>query len=114
MIDITDNLISVIIIILTFSGFYFPLKIFLNLRKYKEAALGLIFNKLEKSILAFKIYAIAVLIFAIGRLLDLLNINSAYSSIDDLATVLNLITTALLIYVFYKLLLLMQIKTETV
>jgi hypothetical protein len=109
-----DILISAIIIILTFSAFFFPLKIFLNLREYKEAALALIFNKLEKSILAFKIYAIAILIFAIGRLLDLLNITSASSSIDDLATILNLITTVLLIYAFYKLLNIIRIEKKTV
>jgi hypothetical protein len=109
-----DTLISVIIIIITFSALYFPLKIFFNLLKYKEAALGLIFTKLAESILAFKIYAIAVLIFAIGRLLDLLNIVSSYSSLDDLVTGLNLITTIMLIYAFYKLFRIMKIDKQTV
>lgn len=109
-----DVLISAIIIILTFSAFLFPLKIFLNLRKYQEAALGLIFNKLDKSILAFKIYAIAILIFAIGRLIDLINITSASSTVDDMVTGLNLITTLLLIYAFYKLLNIMRIEDQTV
>ncbi len=109
-----DVIISAIIIILTFSAFYFPLKIFLNLRKYKEAALSLIFNKLDKSILAFKIYAIAIFIFALGRLIDLINITSASSFVDDAVTVMNLISTLLLIYAFYKLLNIMRIENETV
>jgi hypothetical protein len=109
-----DTLISVIIIIITFSALYFPLKIFYNLLKYKEAPLGLIFTKLAESILAFKIYAIAVLIFAIGRFLDLLNTVLSNSSIDDLATALYLITTIILIYAFYKLFHIMKIDKQTV
>lgn len=98
-----DIIISAIIIILTFTAFYLPLRIFYNLLKYKEAALGLIFNKLDESITTFKIYAIAGLIFSIGRLLDIINIVSASSTVDDLATVLNLTTVIVLIYAFYRL-----------
>lgn len=105
--DITDLIVnftsSLIILILTFIAFYFPLKIYLNLLKNKEAALGLIFTQLDKSITAFKIYAIAVLIFAIGRSLDVFNLISSSSTIDNLVTIIYLITDLLLIYVFYKL-----------
>jgi hypothetical protein len=110
----TDIIFAAVMIILTFTAFCLPLMIFLNLSKYKEAALGLIFNKLEKSIFTFKIYAIAVLVFSIGRLLDLLNITSASSYVDDLATVLNLITVVLLIYAFYRLLDIMKIKPHKI
>lgn len=81
----------------------------MNLLKYKEASLGLIFTNLDSSINVFKIYAIAVLIFAISRFLDLFNLISNYSSIDNLATLLNIITNVLLIYAFYKLLVIIQI-----
>ena len=101
--------VPLIIIILTFSTFYFPIKIYLNLLKYKEAALGLIFTNLGGSIMAFKIYAIAVLIFAIGRSLDLFNLISTSSIVDNLATVLYLTTDILLIYAFYKLLIIIRI-----
>lgn len=109
-----DIIIAAIIIILTFTGLYLPLRIFLNLLKYKEAALGLIFNKLEESIKVFKIYAVAGLIFSIGRLLDLINIFSASSTVDDLATVLNLTTVIFLIYAFYKLLGIIKIEPHNV
>ena len=111
--DITNSFLnttsSLILLIITFTTFYFPLRIYLNLLKYKEASLGLIFTNLDSSIMVFKIYAIAVFIFAISRLLDLFNLISNYSSIDNLATLLNIITNLLLIYAFYKLLVIIQI-----
>nr|WP_319372681.1 hypothetical protein [uncultured Methanobacterium sp.] len=109
-----DTLINAITIIVTFTVFLFSLMIFLNMLKYKEAALSLIFNKLDESILIFKILAISILIFAIGRLLDLLNINSASSLVDDAATLLNLTTIVLLIFAFYKLFNIMKIKNHPV
>jgi len=109
-----DTLINAIIIIVTFTVFLFSLMIFLNMLKYKKAALSLIFNKLDESILIFKILTIGVLIFAIGRLLDLLNINSANSLVDDTATLLNLTTIILLIFAFYKLFNIIKIKTHKV
>ncbi len=111
--DITNSFLnttsSLILLIITFTTFYFPLRIYLNLLKYKEASLGLIFTNLDSSIKVFKIYAVAVLIFAISRFLDLFNLISNYSSIDNLATLLNIITNVLLIYAFYKLLVIIQI-----
>jgi len=109
-----DTLINAITIIVTFTVFLFSLMIFLNMLKYKEAALSLIFNKLDESILIFKLLAIAALIFAMGRLLDLLNITSASSLVDDTATLLNLTTIVLLIFSFYKLFNIMKIKKYTV
>jgi hypothetical protein len=101
--------ISLIILILTFSTLYFAVKIYMNLLKFKEAALGLIFTNINGSIRAFKIYAVAVLIFAIGRILDLFNLISSSISLDNLATILYLTTDILLIYAFYKLLVITRI-----
>ena len=109
-----DTLINALIIIVTFTVFLLSLMIFLNMLKYKEAALSLIFNKLDESILIFKILAIAALIFAVGRLLDLLNITSASPLVDDAATILNLTTIVVLIFAFYKLFNIMKIKNLTV
>ena len=106
LIEIT---ISLIILILTFLTFYFALQIYLNLSKFKEAAIGLIFTNIDGSIKAFKIYAVAVLIFAIGRILDLFNLVSSSISIDNLATILYLTTDIMLIYAFYKLLIITRI-----
>jgi hypothetical protein len=102
--------IGLIILVLTLLTLYFPIVIYLNLRKYKEASLGLIFSNLESSIIAFKVLGVAVLIFAIGRIVDLLNLISFSSSVDILATLLYLITDILLIYAFYKLLIIIRIR----
>ena len=102
--------IGLIILILTFFTLYFPVVIYLNLRKYKEASLGLIFTNLKGSILALKVLGVAVLIFAIGRIIDLLNLISFSSTVDNLATILYLITDILLIYAFYKLLVIIRIE----
>jgi hypothetical protein len=105
--------IGLIILVLTLLTLYFPVVIYLNLRKYKEASLGLIFSNLESSIIAFKVLGVAVLIFAIGRIIDLLNLISFSSSVDILATLLYLITDILLIYAFYKLLIIIRIRKST-
>ena len=109
---VTEFSIALLILILTFSTFYLTLRIYMNLFKFKEAALGLIFTNIEGSILALKVYAIAILIFAIGRILDLINLISSSISIDNLATILYLITDILFIYAFYKLLLITRIDNS--
>ena len=101
--------IALIILTLTFFTLYFPVVIYLNLRKYKEASLGLIFTNLEGSIMAFKVLGVAVLIFAIGRIIDIFNLISFSSTLDNLATILYLITDILLIYAFYKLLVIIRV-----
>lgn len=104
--------VQIIILVLTISTFVLTLRIYLNLLKYREAALGLIFTKLNESVMAFKILAFAVLIFALGRLIDLFNLISASHSVDNFATVLYLITDLLLIISFYKLLKIMAVRKE--
>lgn len=94
---------SVIILVLTISTFVFTVILYSNLLKYRQAALGLIFTRLNDSVTVFKLIAVAVLIFAVGRLIDLFNIISFSHTIDNLATVLYLITDLLLIISFYKL-----------
>jgi hypothetical protein len=104
--DLTDpaNIASsLFILLLSVMAFYFPVKIYWNLSKYKEAALGLIFTNLDKSITAFKIFAIAVLVFSIGRSVDLFNLIPSSPAIDNVTTILYLLTDLLLIYAFYKL-----------
>jgi hypothetical protein len=95
---------SLLILVLTFSTFILTVLIYLNLLKFREAALGLIFTNLNQSIMAFKLLAIAVLIFAIGRLIDLFNLISSSHAVDNVATILYLITDIVLIISFYKLL----------
>jgi hypothetical protein len=49
-IQLLEITIGLIILILTFSTFYLAIKIYMNLHKYKEAALGLIFTNIDGSI----------------------------------------------------------------
>lgn len=109
-----DFLIAGIVILITISTLYFPLKIFLNLVKYKEAALGLIFTHLNQSIVSFKIFAVAVLIFALSRLIDLFNIIYPlfFEFIDNITTILYLVVNILLIVAFYKLSVVMKIDVK--
>ena len=109
---VTEISIALVILVLTFSTFYLTLRIYMNIHKYQEAALGLIFTNIDGSILALKVYAVAILIFAIGRILDLINLISSSISIDNLATILYLITDILFIYAFYKLLLITRIDNS--
>lgn len=101
------------IIVITFLVILFPLKIYLSLRKYKEAAIGLIFTHLDKSIFLFKIYAVAVFIFAIAKLLDIYNIIGISEFVDNIATILYLTTNVLLIYSFYRLSVIVTIKEKS-
>ena len=105
-----DQFISIIIIIVTFAAFLLPSILFYNLLKHKYTALSLIFNKIDESIKAFRIFTLAVLVFSLGRLLDLLNLTSESALVDDIATVLNLLTTVILIFAYYKLLNIIKMK----
>lgn len=108
--SIINLTIGLIILILTFSAFYFPIRIYQYLLKYREAALGLIFTKLDRSIRAFNIFAVAVLIFAIARLIDVGLYFSFSTSVNNLSTLMYLTTDILLIYSFYKLLSIVKIE----
>jgi hypothetical protein len=98
-----DLLISVSIVILVLLDFYFVIRLYLNIIRYKEAALGLIFTHKDQSIMAFKIFGVGIFILALSRFLDVYNFSEANYFISNTASFMVLITNALLIYVFYKL-----------
>ncbi len=98
-----DLLISVPVVILVVLNFYFVIRLYLNIIRYREAALGLIFTRKDQSIMAFKILGASIFILAISRFLDLNNYLNINPLISDLATAMVLLTNVLLIYVFYKL-----------
>lgn len=108
--SIVELSIGLIILILTFSALYFPIRIYQNLLKYREASLGLIFTKINDSIKAFKIYAVAVLIFAIARLIDVLLYFSFSITVNNITTIMYLTTVVMLIYSFYRLHLIVRIE----
>ncbi|MDO9044934.1 MAG: hypothetical protein Q7U35_06475 [Methanobacteriaceae archaeon] len=98
-----NNLLSISVVILVLLNFYFVIRLYLNIIRYKEAALGLIFTHKHQSIMAFKIFGVGIFILAISRFLDVYNYSNINPLISDLATAMVLLTNVLLIYVFYKL-----------
>ncbi|PKL66434.1 MAG: hypothetical protein CVV28_10545 [Methanobacteriales archaeon HGW-Methanobacteriales-1] len=98
-----DLLLSISVVILVLLDFYFVIRLYLNIIRYKEAALGLIFTHKDQSIMAFKIFGVGIFILAISRFLDVYNYLNSNILISDVATAMVLLTNILLIYVFYKL-----------
>jgi hypothetical protein len=98
-----DLLLSISVVILVLLNFYFVIRLYLNIIRYKEAALGLIFTHKDQSIMAFKIFGVSIFILALSRFFDVYNHSDANSLISDIATFMVLLTNILLIYVFYKL-----------
>lgn len=103
--------VSGVVFLLTVLTLHFSLKMYLIISKYNEAALGLIFTNLKESILYFKIYAVAISILAFSRFLDVVNIYQVYS-IADIATAMVLLSDFLLIIVFYKLSVIMDLEQD--
>jgi hypothetical protein len=98
-----DLLLSIGVVILVLFNFYFVIRLYLNIIRYKEAALGLIFTHKDQSIITFKIFGVGIFILALSRFFDVYNYSDANSLISDIATFMVLLTNILLIYVFYKL-----------
>jgi hypothetical protein len=98
-----DLLLSIFVVILVLLNFYFVIRLYLNIIRYKEAALGLIFTHKDQSIIAFKIFGVGIFILALSRFLDVYNYSEVNSLISDVATFMVMLTNILLIYVFYKL-----------
>jgi len=114
--DLGNLIGSVIVIIITTAIVIFPVRIYLNLRECKEAALGLIFTNLIPSITAFKIFTLGFLIFALTRLIDILNAfnTTSYDLINNITTLLYLVVTIVLTYAFYRLSVITKIKEKEI
>lgn len=107
-----ELIIVVLVLLLTILTLLFSLRIFLNILKFKEAALGMIFTNLDQSIFYFKIYALAISILAISRCLDVVNIYQ-FLVVSDLATAMVIITDVFLVVVFINLSKITNIKKES-
>jgi hypothetical protein len=105
-------IIFALVLLLTGLTLIFSVKIYLNIVKYQEAALGLIFSNLKDSIFYFKLYAVSISILAISRCLDVINI-SQIQYVADFATAMVLLTDLLLVIVFYKISIITDIGKNT-
>lgn len=83
--------------------FIFPLMIYLNIRKYKKAALGLLVSKKTESINTFKIFAGAMILYAVTMFMLILEDLTQIGFLSMLYIILSIILAIVLIYVFYKL-----------
>lgn len=87
--------------------FIFPCLIYLNIRKYKTAALSLLFSRKNQTIRAFQFFAVAMIIYAVNTVIRILN--NFYPVLSNLYLFASIILTIFLIYVFYKLYRIMKV-----
>lgn len=83
--------------------FIFPLMIYLNLRKYKTAALGRLFSNKSQTIRIFQVFAVAMIVYSCGVFIDIVNDYYEISILNSLYIGISIILALLLVYVFYKL-----------
>ncbi|OPX58981.1 MAG: hypothetical protein A4E25_01408 [Methanobacterium sp. PtaB.Bin024] len=83
--------------------FIFPLMIYLNLRKYKTAALGRLFSNKSQTIRVFQFFAVAMIIYSFNVFINILKDFYQISLLNSLYIITSIILSLLLIYVFYKL-----------
>lgn len=83
--------------------FLFPLMIYLNLKKFKTAALGRLFSNKSQTLMVFQIFAVAMIIYACNVFINILDDFYDISMLNTLYLIISIVLTFLLIYVFYKL-----------
>jgi len=89
--------------------FIFPLIIYLNLRKYKTAALGRLFSNRAQTLQAFQFFAVAMIVYALNVFINILDDFYPIPILNNLYIIISIVLTLLLIYVFYKLYRIMKI-----
>ena len=83
--------------------FILPLMIYINFRKNKTAALGLLFTNKNKTIQAFQLFAVAMIIYALSMVILLLDDVYNITTLITVYIILSVILALILIYVFYRL-----------
>lgn len=83
--------------------FVFPLMIYLNIRKYRQAALGLLVSKKTEGIKTFKIFAVAMILYAVNMFTLIMVDITQIGILSMIYIILSIILAIILIYVFYKL-----------
>ena len=100
---------SLITIVLFALLFIFPLLIYLNLRKYKTAALSLLFSKKPQTIRAFQFFAVAMIVYAISAVIRTINDIYYLSYLFMVYLAVSILLTIFLVYVFYRLYWIMRV-----
>jgi hypothetical protein len=106
MINYTNLIINLIVFVLLF---IFPLMIYLNILKYKNASLGLLVSNKNQTIRAFQIFAVAMILYAANMFTLILIDLYQTTLLKNIYIIISIIMAFTLIYVFYKLYRIMQI-----
>ena len=106
MIDYTNLIINLIVFVLLF---IFPLMIYLNILKYKNAALGLLVSNKTQTIRAFQIFAVAMILYAVSMFTLILIDLYPTTLLKNIYMIISIIMAFTLIYVFYKIYQIMKI-----
>lgn len=100
---------SIFIIILFGLLFYYPLRIYLYIRKYRKGVLGLLFTHHNETIKLFKIFTVSMAVLVIYTFLGIIYWSDYYTAISIIQGILSLVLSILLIYVFYKMFKIMKL-----
>ena len=83
--------------------FIFPLLFYLNVLKYKKAALGLLVSKKAQSIRTFKFFAFAMILYVVSMFILILVDIFPTVLLSIIFIIISTILAVTLIYVYYKL-----------
>jgi hypothetical protein len=83
--------------------FIFPLMFYLNVYKYKKAALGLLISQKTQSIRTIKFFAFAMILYVISMFILILVDIFPVALLSIIFVIVSTILAITLIYVYYKL-----------
>jgi len=101
---------SIIYLLILFIMVILSLAIYLNLKKYKEGAMSLLFNRKSETIRVCQIFAAAMVIFALNRLLGIGDSIYPHLGLATIYSVTWFILIILFIYILYALYNIMRLK----
>ena len=89
--------------------FILPLMIYINFRKNKTASLGLLFTNKNKTIKAFQLFAVAMIIYALSMFILLLYDVFNIATLITVYILISVILALVLSYAFYKIYMIMKL-----
>lgn len=92
--------------------FILPLMIYINFRKNKTAALGLLFTNKNKTIMVFQLFSVAMIIYALSMVILLLYDVYNIATMITVYIIISVILALVLIYVFYRLYKIMNLSNN--
>lgn len=81
---------------------YFSGRVLLNNLRYDEAALGMLFSRLDETALLISIFAVSMIIFSATRIMDLIDLFWPIPGNDEIIAALTWLISIILAVVFYR------------